>query len=115
METAVGFIVGVLVVAFIVWMVYLERSYAGKQTSKVIAALEEAEALGDTDINTDIKKVVHRWTLLREASKQPEKYKVVAYKERIDAQLKALEPHNKRLWEQRGKGAGPDLGGLANL
>lgn len=116
METAIGFIVGFLLFAgFVAWMVHLERSYPLTQRPKVIEALEEAEHLGDTDITTDLKKVAHRWTLLRQAGKEPKKYGVLEYKERIDAQLKVLEPHNKTLWGYMGRGAGPDLGGLANL
>lgn len=116
MATALGFIVGALVsMSLIVWMVHLERNYPKKQKPKVIAALEEAERLGDGDIDTDFKSVRNRWILLREASKAPARYDVAEYKERIDAQLEVLAPHNKRLWESMSKGAGPDLSGLANL
>lgn len=116
MDTALGFIVGALLsMSFIAWMIHLERSYPQKQKPKVITALEENERLGDSDIDTDFKALRNRWILLREASKAPKRYGVVEYKERIDAQLEVLEPHNKRLWESMSKGAGPDLGGLANL
>lgn len=116
MTTAIGFIVGVLIsFGFIAWMIHLERSYPKKQRPKVIAALENAERLGNSDIDTDFKAFRNRWILLRQASKEPSKYDVVEYKERIDAQLEVIAPHNKRLWESMGKGAGLDLGGLANL
>lgn len=116
MATAVGFIVGFLAIAgFIAWMVHLERSYPKKQKPKVLEALDNAERLGDSDIDSDFKAVRNRWILLREASKAPGRYGVIEYKERIDAQLRILEPHNKRLWESMSKGAGLDLGGLANL
>lgn len=116
MATTLGFIVGVLLsVSFIAWMVHLERSYPKKQKPKVIAALETNERLGSSDIDTDFKAVRDRWILLREASKSPARYGVVEYKDRIDAQLEVLAPHNKRLWESMSKGAGPDLSGLANL
>lgn len=116
MTTTLGFIVGVLIsTAFIAWMVHLENSYPKKQRPKVLAALEDAERLGDSDIDTDFKEVRNRWILLREASKKPAKYGVVEYKERIDAQLEVLAPHNKRLWASMSKGAGLDLGGLANI
>jgi glutathione S-transferase len=117
METAIGFIIGVaVVVGLFAIIIHSERTYPGKQTPKVIAALEEAERLGATDIETDLEAVVKRWVLLRDASKRPDNYKVKAYKDRIDAQLAVLEPHNDKLWERMSKGgAWPDLGGLANL
>jgi len=112
----VGFIIGFLLSAsFIIWMVHLERSYPKKQKPKVIAALEEAERLGDSDIEKDFRSVRDRWILLRQASKQPARYGVQEYKTRIDAQLEVLEPHNKKLWESMSKSAGLDLGGLANI
>lgn len=116
MEDVIGFVIAVLtVVVLLAVIVHFERRYPGKQKDKVIAALEEAERIGVSDITTDIKATAHRWYLLREASRRPAAYKVTDYKERIDAQLKVLEPHNDTLRKYMGRGAGIDWGHISSI
>lgn len=99
----------VITVACVEWMHHCNRRNRPK---KILAALEEFESMGDKVIHEDITIAAHKWTLLRLAYREPEKYKVAAHKERIATQLKALEPHSEQLEHQMKISAGVNLGGI---
>lgn len=119
METVSGFLVGiavvVLITAFVWWMVYLEKSYPGKIRPKVIAALEESERVGVSDVESNFKGALDRWVTLRNARQDPKRYQVLEYVERIDACMETMKPYETRFREEMQKNGGLDLGGLSSL
>lgn len=112
MEAESRLIVGAMAVATVTLAEFMTRRIHTRRCKEILKALEGFEAHADKGIDDDIKGVAHKWTLLRLASKDPQKYKVTEHKDRIDAQLKALEPHTDNLAHQMSIGAGLNLGAI---
>lgn len=74
-----------------------------KRTPQIIAALEENERVGLSDIDTDIRRTAARWSLLNMGRKEAKRFKTEAYSDRITAQLQVLEPRAHELQRERTK------------
>jgi hypothetical protein len=107
--------VTVLAIAFVWWMVHLERSYPKKIRPKVIATLEEAERLGTSDVESNFKGSLSRWVTLRNARQDPKRYQVLEYVERIDAYMEMMKPYETRFRQEMQKHAGIDLGNISSI
>lgn len=114
MEAESGFIVGAMAVASVALVEFTYRRSHARRRKETLKALEELEAGAAKDINVDIKAIAHKWTLLRLASRDPQKYKLTEYTDRINAQIKAMEPHKDKLTHQMSIGAGVNLGAIVD-
>lgn len=74
-----------------------------KRTPQIIAALEENERIGLSDIDVDIRRTAARWGLLKMGHAEAKRFKVEEYSDRIAAQMKVLEPRKVDLQRERSK------------
>lgn len=74
-----------------------------KRKPQIIAALEENERVGLSDIDVDIRRTAARWGLLKMGRTEAKRFKVEEYSDRIAAQMKVLEPREADLQRERSK------------
>lgn len=74
-----------------------------KRTPQIIAALEENERIGLSDIDVDIRRTAARWGLLKMGHTEAKRFRVEAYSDRIAAQMKVMEPRATDLLRERTK------------
>lgn len=105
METLITIAAFVIVFGAIVAVAYYYTYVAEprKRTPQIIAALEENERIGLSDIDVDIRKTAARWGLLKMGHNEAKRFKVEAYSDRIAAQMKVLEPRAAELLRERTK------------
>lgn len=82
---------------------YAYVSEPRKRKPQIIAALEENERIGLSDIDVDIRRTAARWGLLKMGHSEAKRFKVEDYSERISAQMKVLEPREADLQRERVK------------
>lgn len=83
-----------------IWMAKLEKAQPLKDRKHILAALEEAEAVGVSDIDYNSTGAFRRMKYIKSGVKFPEKYQVQEFLPRLEAQFALLEPYEKRLWEE---------------
>lgn len=94
-------VVASVLIAVSYWYAYVLEPR--KRTPQIIEALEQNERIGLSDIDVDIKRTAARWGLLNMGHKESKRFKVEAYLDRIDAQIRVLEPKKQDLRRARVK------------
>ncbi|KQN87216.1 hypothetical protein [Arthrobacter sp. Leaf69] len=105
MEALISIVGFIIVVGGIVAVAYYYTYVAEprKRTPQIIAALEENERIGLSDIDVDIRRTAARWGLLKIGHTEAKRFKTEAYSDRIAAQMKVLEPRAADLLRERTK------------
>lgn len=103
------FIWTVLIVGFIAFMVYLERSWPKKARRKIIRALEDAQRLGNSDVHTDPKAFVIRWRYMLMGVKEAPKFKTAESIPQLQQQLDLMRPHEDVVRKHAGSSWSIDL------
>lgn len=64
---------------------------------KIIAALEENERLGLSDIDSNPKRAAERWSLIRMGQKEPKRMHTEGILDRLSAQMAVFAPRESDL------------------
>lgn len=99
----------VVIIGFVAFMVYLERSWPKKARKKIIAALADAERLGNSDVYTDPKSFVNRWRYMLMGVKEAKKFKTEDIIPRLQQQLDLMRPHEDVVKKAAGSSWSIDL------
>lgn len=103
---ALAAIVGFIVVFGVIVAISYRYAYVTeprKRKPQIIAALEESERVGLSDVDTNIKRAAARWGLLKMGHSEAKRFKVEEYSDRIAAQMRVLEPRSVELQRERTK------------
>lgn len=106
MEIAVWSIV---IIAFIAFMVWLEKSWAKKGRGKILTALDDAKRIGNSDVHTNSKAFVNRWRYMLMGVKEARKFKTESYVSELQYQLDLMRPHEEVVKKAAGSSWSIDL------
>ncbi|MBT2537385.1 hypothetical protein [Arthrobacter sp. ISL-69] len=103
METliTIGIFVGIMLLLWGMSHYFVKVRAPRRDRPKILAALDQAERLGWSDIDTNIKAASARWRCLRTGHDEAALYRLEAYRDRIGVQLEIIQPREaelKRFW-----------------